>query len=409
MTRMKARRPWPWVTITKKGELALRGGHPWVYAGEVLEVNGAADGGLCDVMGQGKRYLGTGFYNSNSLLRVRVFSDNANDQFDDAFWRRRMQYAVSYRQRVMGEGFSSCRLVYGDADGLPGLTVDKFEDMLVVQVMCLGIDLIKEKLLGLLCEVLAGQGVPVRAVYERSEGALRQKEGLADVSGFLPLGTSRGQVQDNTVIITENGIKYRVDIAEGQKTGFFLDQKYNRLVTAQLAQGLTVLDCFTHTGAFALNCLKHGAQSVTCVDSSQEALDRAQENAVLNGMEDHISFVRADALQWLPQQQKQTYDMVILDPPAFAKKRTAAANAFNGYRDINRAGLMLLKRGGFLATASCSHHMPREQFLRAVQQAAQATGLRLKQIAALGAAPDHPVLMGVPENEYLKFYLFQAV
>lgn len=407
---MKDERPWPWVEVTRKGELALKGGHPWVYAGEVTGQHGVEDGGLCDVRA-GRRYLGTGFYNGRSLLRVRVFSDNANDRFDDAFWKRRMQYAVDCRRRVMGGGFSACRLVFGDADGIPGLTVDKFEDMLVAQVMCLGVERIKDRLLALLCDVLAEGGDPVRAVYERSEGALRAKEGLEDAAGFLPLGTSGGRVADPNVIITENGVRYRVDIAEGQKTGFFLDQKDNRRAVARVARGLHVLDCFAHTGAFALNCLLAGAASATCVDASREALERAQENAALNGVSDRITFVRADALQWLPEQaaQGRRFDLVILDPPAFAKLRTATAHAFNGYRDINRAGLSLLRRGGYLATASCSHFMSRESFLAAVRQAAQASHIRLRQLLASGPAPDHPALLGVPETEYLKFHLFQGV
>ncbi len=408
---MKTERPWPFVTITSKGEKALKAGHLWVYAGEVTGLEGAVDGQLCDVFGQGRRYLGTGFYNSRSLLRVRVVSTNANDRFDDAFWRRRLQYAVDYRRRVMGADFSACRLIYGDADGFPGLTVDKFEDLLVVQVMCLGMDALKDMLLRALCEVLLAGGTPVRGVYERSEGALREKEGLPDSAGFLPVVGDGAAPADPTVIIMENGVKYRVDIAEGQKTGFFLDQKYNRRAAAALAQGLHVLDCFTHTGAFALNCLKNGAASVTCVDASQEALDRARENAELNGVLDRMTFVRADALKWLPEQaaQRKQFDMVILDPPAFAKVRTAAGNAMNGYRDINRHGLALLKRGGYLATASCSHHMPRDMFLRAVMQAAQEAGVTLRQIEARGPSPDHPVLLGMPETEYLKFYLMQAV
>lgn len=406
---MKTERSWPFVTITPKGERALKGGHLWVYEGEVTGTQDAADGQLCDVFGQGRRYLGTGFYNSRSMLRVRVISVNANDRFDDAFWRRRIQYAVDCRRRVMGADFSACRLIYGDADGFPGLTVDKFSDLLVVQVMCLGMDGIKDRLMRTLCEVLLEGGTPVRGVYERSEGALRQKEGLMDSAGFLPV--MEGPAPDPGVIITENGVQYRVDIAAGQKTGFFLDQKYNRRAVAALAKDLHVLDCFSHTGAFALNCLLNGAASATCVDASQEALDQARENAQRNGVADRITFVRADALKWLPEQAARhtQFDLVILDPPAFAKVRTAAANAFNGYRDINRHGLSLLRRGGFLATTSCSHHLPREMFLRAVTQAAQDAGLTLRQLESRGAAPDHPVLLSMPETEYLKFYLLQAV
>lgn len=407
---MKATRPWPSVTITEKGERALAGGHPWVYGGEVTAGENCADGELCDIKSAKGRYLGTGFYNSHSLLRVRLISRNANDLFDEAFWARRVQYAVDYRQSVMGEDFSACRLIFGEADWFPGLTVDKFGDMLVAEVQCLGIDRLRGVIFPLIKRALEERGCPVRGLYERSEGGLRAKEGMEERTGFYAFeGTP---IPDSAVVtIVENGVRYRVDIAEGQKTGFFLDQKYNRRQVARLAKGKRVLDCFTHTGSFGLNCALHGAASVHMVDASQEALDMAKVNAELNGVSALTTFERADILKWLPRQaeEKKKYDLIILDPPAFAKLRKATANAEKGYRDINRAGMLLLNRGGYLATATCSHFMPRELFERALMHAALEAKVQLRQVEARQQAPDHPILMGVPETEYLKFYIFQVV
>lgn len=407
---MKTNRPWPYVTVTEKGERALRSGHPWVYEGEVVSQEGCVDGELCDVFSRKQRYLGTGFYNSHSLLRVRVFSRNANDLFDEAFWARRVQYAIDYRKKVMGEDFSACRLIFGDADQFPGLTVDLFQDMLAAEVQCHGMDKLRPLIFPLIRAELQKHGITVRGLYERSEGHLRAKENLPERTGFFPFEGVAAPDSATTTIV-ENGVQYRVDMAEGQKTGFFLDQKYNRRATARLARGLTVLDCFTHTGSFALNCALHGALSVHCVDASQEALTMAQQNAQLNGVEDRLTFEKADALKWLPAmaESKQKYDLVILDPPAFAKTRKNTYNAEKGYRDINYNGLRLVNRGGFLATATCSHFMPSDLFLRAVTRAAQDAGVMLRQIEARSQSPDHPILLGVPETEYLKFYLFQVV
>lgn len=407
---MKTQRPWPWVEITPKGERALRGGHPWVYEGEVTALEGCRDGELCDVFSNKRRYLGTGFYNSASLLRVRVISRNANDLFDEAFWARRVRYAVDYRFAVMGPDVSACRLIFGEADLFPGFTVDRFEDILVAEVQSLGIDNLRGVLFPLIMEALREKGAPVRGIYERSEGGLRQKEGMEQRSGFFPL-PGMDMPQDAAAEITENGVRYHVDVAAGQKTGFFLDQKYNRRAAAALANGRKVLDCFTHTGSFALNCALRGAASVHCVDASQEALDMAARNAQLNGVLDKLTFEKADALKWLPQQveKREKYDLVILDPPAFAKARRDTANARRGYQEINMRGMQLVSRGGFLATASCSHHMPRALLEQALLEASLEAGVQLKLVEGRGQSPDHPVLLGVPETEYLKFYIFQVV
>ena len=407
---MKTERPWPSLIVTKKGEKALSEGHPWVYAGEVITCEGCEDGELCDIKSEKGRYLGTGFYNSHSLLRARLISRNANDLFDEAFWARRVQYAIDYRQTVMGEDFASCRLIYGEADQFPGLTVDKFEDMLVAEVQCLGIDKLRGVLFPLIKKTLKERGYAVRGLYERSQGALRAKEGMEERTGFFAFDDA--PFPDSAVVtIEENGVRYLVDVAEGQKTGFFLDQKYNRRQVARLAKGKTVLDLFTHTGSFGLNCALGGALSVHMVDASQEALDMASANAALNGVGERCSFEKADILKWLPAQveEKRKYDLVILDPPAFAKMRRAVKNAEKGYRDINRAGMQLLNRGGYLATATCSHFMPRELFEHALHRAAREAGVQLRQVEARGQAPDHPILIGVPETEYLKFYIFQVV
>ncbi len=408
---MKASRPFPYVKITNKGTKALKGGHPWVYEGEVVGVHGCIDGEICDVFSESGTYLGSGFYNSHSLLRVRVISTNANDRFDEAFFARRIDYALTYRQHVMGEDFSCCRLIFGDADQFPGLTVDRFGPYLVAEVMSLGIEKRKPMLFSLLLENLRQRGEQVLGLFERSQGGLRQKEGLENYVGWFKDSINPPPSIDH-VDIVENGIKYRVDFGSGQKTGFFLDQKYNRLAVAKLAKGLDVLDCFTHTGAFALNCLKHGAKSVHLVDASQDALNMAKFNSSLNDFpQECMTFTKADALKWLPEQvqDKMKYDLVILDPPAFTKSRRTIKGAEKGYQDINHWGLRLVRRGSYFATASCSHFMSRELFDKAIFQAALLAGVQLRLIEARSQSPDHPILIGVPETEYLKMNLYQVI
>ena len=406
---MKATRPWPSVTITEKGERALAGGHPWVYGGEVTAGENCADGELCDVKSAKGRYLGTGFYNSHSLLRVRLISRNANDLFDEAFWARRVQYAVDYRQSVMGEDFSACRLIFGEADWFPGLTVDKFGDMLVAEVQCLGIDRLRGVIFPLIKRALEERGCPVRGLYERSEGGLRAKEGMEERTGFYAFeGTP---IPDSAVVtIVENGVRYRVDIAEGQKTGFFLDQKFNRLAAAQIGKGRHVLDCFTHTGAFALNIAKGGAASVTALDISKEAVEMTAHNAKQNGLA--VEAVEADVFDFLTELDKKkdhSYDYIVLDPPAFTKSGKTVHEAFRGYKEINYRAMKILPRGGYLATCSCSHFMGEELFVKMVKEAARDAGVTLRQIEFRQQAPDHPILMTVPETYYLKFFLFQIV
>ena len=399
------------VSVTPKGERALRQGHPWVYGEEITASEGSwSNGDIVDVLSARGKWLGAGFINDHSKIRVRIISRNTNDRFDEAFFRRRIRYALQYRQRVMGADFGACRLIFGEADQFPGLTVDRFEDILVAEVLSLGIDRRKELLFRLLAEELEGLGAAVRAVYERSDSPLRAKEGLENVSGFVSLPGLETE-PDGHVLITENGIRYAVDYIHGQKTGFFLDQKYNRLAAAKLAKGRRVLDCFTHTGAFALNAAMAGAERVTAVDISGEALRQAERNAELNGLTDRIDFLQADVFRFLTDAAKGAadWDYIILDPPAFTKSGATADSAYRGYREINRRAMQLLPRGGYLATCSCSHFMPAARFEEMLRDAAGDAQVSLRQIEARQQAPDHPILWGVPETDYLKFYLFQVV
>ena len=403
-------RPYIPVTVTGKCEKFIRGGHLWVYHDEVLNIGGYyVNGDIVDVYTQKGRYLGSGYINDNSKIRVRIISRNANDRFDEAFYRRRVRYAVDYRLTVMQEDFSSCRLIFGEADGFPGLTVDKFEDILVAQVLCMGTDRVKDMIFRALADILGEKGRPVRAIYERNDVRVRELEGLEEYKGFYPLdGLSRDL--SGEVIITENGIRYNVDYINGQKTGFFLDQKYNRLAAARLAKGMRVLDCFTHTGAFALNAAKY-AEHVTAVDISQSAVDMARRNAELNGIT-NVELVTAnvfDLLSELVREGKHPYDMVILDPPAFTKSRSATRSAERGYKEINLKAMRLLPRGGYLATCSCSHFMPDELFRKMLDSAAADAGVSLRQIECRQQAADHPILRGVEETDYLKFYILQVV
>ena len=440
---MKAQRTFPVFTVTKKAEYSLKAGHPWVYAEEITSesagtASGSADtdapagmpggspdadvqnGCIADVCSAKGTYLGSGFVSLHSKIRVRLLSTNANDTFDEAFFRRRIRYALDYRKTVMGEDISACRLIHGESDGMPGLTVDRYEDFLSVQVLSFGMEIRKEMIYRLLTEELAADGVSIRGIMERNDVAIRGKEGLPQYKGwyeadFLPAPPDSPETE-----ICENGIIYTVDVKDGQKTGFFLDQKYNRLAAAKIAKGKRVLDCFTHTGSFALNAAKGGAEHVTAVDVSQFAVDMAKRNAERNGLADRMDFVCADVFELLPElaDRKKAaaagkslgpYDMIILDPPAFTKSRKTVHNAEKGYKEINYRAMKLLPRGGYLATCSCSHFMEHALFEKMLRSAAADAGVQLKLIEERRQAPDHPVLLNVPETDYLKFYLFQVV
>lgn len=409
---MKQQREYPRFIITQKGTRWVENGHPWIYAQEVLSEEGTAEnGGLADAVSEKGKYLGTGLVSRQSKIRLRLVSRNANDRFDAAFWKRRLKYAWDYRKTVMGEDISCCRVIFGEADGFPGLTVDRFSDILVTQTLSVGMEKLKPMLFPLLVQLLEEDGQKITGLYERNDVAIRELEGLEQNRGWFPLpGKS---IPESTVTeICENGIFYSVDVENGQKTGFFLDQKYNRLAVAKLAKGKRVLDCFTHTGSFALNAARGGAAHVTAVDVSASAIEMARSNAIRNGLEAQMDFLTADVFDLLPRleaEKQKPYDFIILDPPAFTKSRKTVHNAEKGYKEINLRALRLLPRGGYLATASCSHFMPSELFEKMLRSAALDAGVELRQIEARQQSPDHPILWNVPETDYLKFYLFQVV
>ena len=409
---MKQPRPYPVYAVTPKAERSLTAGHPWVYGEEIIREPETApeNGALVDVVSRRGSYLGTGLLSLHSKIRIRLLSRSANDRFDEAFWRRRLEYAWACRRTVMGpEDLDCCRIVFGEADQLPGLTVDRFHDILVTQTMSYGMELRKDVIFPALAEVLRADGQEIRGIYERNDVSLREREGLAEGKGWYRLPGEEPPAETRT-LIRENGVAYEVDFENGQKTGFFLDQKYNRRAAAKLARGKRVLDCFTHTGSFALNAALGGAEHVTAVDVSQAAVDLARANAVRNGLEDRMDFLCADVFDLLPTLEgKHDYDFIILDPPAFTKSRKTTDNAMRGYKEINYRAMKLLPRGGYLATASCSHFATEERFIQMLRQAAADAGRQLRQIEARQQAPDHPILWNVEETNYLKFFLFQVV
>ena len=390
--------------ILKKGEgRTLKAGGAWIFDNEIDKVEGTPeDGSLVEVRDFDGYGMGTGFYNSRSKIRVRMMSRKAGQPIDRDFLRMRVQNAWDYRKKTVDT--SSCRIIFGEADFLPGLVVDKFSDVLVVQSLALGIDRMKEEILSLLVEVLRADGVEIRGIYERSDAKVREQEGLPRQKGFI------GAEFPTRVQIVENGVRYEVDVEDGQKTGFFLDQKYIRLAIQRLCRDARVLDCFTHTGSFALNAGIAGASSVLGVDASQLAVDQARINAELNGLSDRVQFQCADVFDLLPELERQgeQFDVVILDPPAFAKSRASVKNATRGYRDINLRGMKLVRDGGYLATCSCSHFMTYELFTQTIAQAARSAHVRLRQVEYRTQAPDHPILWAADESYYLKFYIFQV-
>ena len=389
----------------RRGEgRAFKAGGPWIYDNEIGEIVGQpADGDVIRIEDYNGYPLGVGFLNRASTIAVRVLSRRADTAIDAAFLESRVRAAWQYRKDTVDT--SSCRIIFGEADFLPGLVVDKFADVLVVESLALGIDRMKSTILKLLVDILAEDGVAIRGIYERSDAKVRLKEGMERVKGFL------SEPFDPVVEIVENGVRYLVDVAEGQKTGFFLDQKYNRLAIQPLAKNGRVLDCFTHTGAFALNAAKGGAREVLGVDASQLGVDQATRNAELNGMSDRVRFECHDVFELLPALEKQgeKFDLVILDPPAFTKSRASVKKAVTGYREINLRGIRLVKNGGYLATCSCSHFMTPELLAKTIGEAARDAHRRLRQVEYRTQAPDHPVLWGADQSLYLKFYIFQVL
>ena len=392
------------IVTLKKGEgRTLKSGGAWVFDNEIDAITGNYENGADVIVRDFDGYpMGRGFINNASKIRVRMMTRNVDQEIDEEFLRMRVKNAWEYRKKVIDT--ESCRVIFGEADFLPGLVVDKFTDVLVVQSLALGIDKYKIQIVELLKEIMAEDGIRIRGVYERSDAKVRQQEGMERIKGFI------GEAFDTKVPIVENGVKYMVDVKDGQRTGFFLDQKENRKVVGNLSRGFEVLDCFTHTGSFALNAALDGAVHVTGVDASQLAVNQARENAVLNGVENFVDFVCADVFEYLPDLEKEgkKFDLVVLDPPAFTKSRNSIKNAVKGYREINIRGLKLVKDGGYLATCSCSHFMDYERFTETIQQAARSAHKRLRQVEFRTQAPDHPILWAADESYYLKFYIFQV-
>lgn len=390
--------------ILKKGEgRLLKSGGMWIFDNEISKVKGDyKNGDIVNVLDFGDYPMGKGFINGNSKIRVRMLTRNPEAEIDGNFFRERVRNAWEYRKKTVDT--SCCRVIFGEADFLPGLVVDKFSDVLVVQSLALGIDIHKKLIMSLLVEEMKKDGIEIRGVYERSDAKVRSLEGMPRTKGFL------GKAFDTDVIITENGVKYHVDIENGQKTGFFLDQKYNRLAIQKLCNGASVLDCFTHTGSFALNAGIAGAESVLGVDVSELAVEQATKNAELNGLSDKVKFICRDIFELLPELEEkgEKFDVVILDPPAFAKSQNSVKNATKGYREINLRAMKLVKDGGFLATCSCSHFMTYELFTKTIGQAAKNVHKRLRQVEFRTQAPDHPILWAADESYYLKFYIFQV-
>lgn len=393
------------IVTLKKGEgRTLKAGGMWVFDNEIESIMGRFENGSIVTVHDFDGYpMGRGFINQNSKIRIRLMTRNVNQEIDHEFLRDRVRMAWEYRKKTVETG--SCRVVFGEADFLPGLVIDKFSDVLVVESLALGIDRFKLEIVELLKEELQKDGIRIRGVYERSDAKVRLNEGMERVKGFL------SEEFDTNVEIVENGVKYLVDVKDGQKTGFFLDQKYNRLAIQKLCKGARVLDCFTHTGSFALNAAIAGAKEVTGVDASELAVEQAAKNAALNGVQDRAKFICRDVFELLPELEKQgeKYDVVILDPPAFTKSRNSVKNAIKGYREINLRAMKLVKDGGFLATCSCSHFMTYELFTETIGQAARNVHKRLRQVEFRTQAPDHPILWAADESYYLKFYIFQVV
>lgn len=395
----------------RKGEgRLLKSGGLWVFDNEIDVISGSYNNGdMVEVVDFDDYFMGYGFINDNSKIRVRIMSRRKEHIVNDELIKERVRNAWEYRKTVMKQNnqpdIGSCRVIFGEADFLPGITIDKYEDVLVVECLALGMEQFKLTIVDVLKELMLLDGIKIRGVYERSDANERIKEGLKKYKGFI------GEEFDTNVEIVENGVHYMVDVVNGQKTGFFLDQKYNRLAMQRICQGKKVLDCFTHMGTFALNAGIAGAKEVTGLDISEYAISQATENAKRNNLQDTVKFRTANVLDELPRlyENGEKYDVVILDPPAFTKSREATKNAIKGYREVNMKGMKLVKDGGYLATCSCSHFMTQELFTKTIGEAARAVHKRLRQVEFRTQAPDHPILWASNESYYLKFYIFQVV
>lgn len=422
---MKQARPYPRIVVTRKAARSLKAGHPWVFEGEVLEAEPCANGSVVDVFEENGTWQGAGLLSQESKIRVRIVTRNANDRVDEAFWARRVAWAWEHRKVAMSgralpgcePDTNACRVVFSEADGMPGLIVDRYEHVLVAQVGTVGMELLRPTIYPLLLQTLQADGQDVRCIYERNDSPARTKEGLPQYKGWWD-GEAAEVPESARIKVVENGLVFDLDIENSQKTGFFLDQKYNRRAVRQIAGGRRVLDCFCHVGPFGLNAAAGGADFVRCVDVSQTAIDLAAENARLNGLDDRMDFTCANVLEYLPElrqerarlrEQGGPFDLIVLDPPAFTKSRGTIKHAAKGYREINYEAMRLLPRGGYLATCSCSHFMTRDLLAEAIADAAHQANVQLKQVEERQQAPDHPILWGVPESHYLDFFVFQVV
>ncbi len=428
---MKQARPYPQVIVTRKAARALKAGHPWVFEGEVLRTVAAADGTpvtngcVVDVFEENGTWQGAGLISKQSKIRVRLVTRNANDRVDEDFWARKIAWSWAHRKVCMGSralpgcepDTNCCRVIFSEADGMPGLIVDRYESVLVCQVGTVGMELLRPVIYPLLLKTLVDDGQDVRAIYERNDSPARAKEGLPQTKGWWE-GLGASTPESARIEVVENGLKFDLDIENSQKTGFFLDQKYNRRAVRQIAAGRRVLDCFCHVGPFGLNAAAGGADFVRCVDVSQTAIDLAAANARLNGLDQTMDFTCANVLEYLPElardkkrlkEEGGPFDLIVLDPPAFTKSRGTVGHASKGYRDINYQAMRLLPRGGYLATCSCSHFMTRDLLAEAIADAAHQANVQLKQVEERQQAPDHPILWGVPESHYLDFFIYQVV
>lgn len=422
---MKQARPYPRIAVTRKAARSLKAGHPWVFEGKVLEAEPCANGSVVDVFEENGTWQGAGLLSQESKIRVRIVTRNANDRVDEAFWARRVAWAWEHRKVAMGgralpgcePDTNACRMVFSEADGMPGLIVDRYEHVLVAQVGTVGMELLRPTIYPLLLQTLQADGQDVRCIYERNDSPARAKEGLPQYKGWWD-GEASEVPESARIKVVENGLVFDLDIENSQKTGFFLDQKYNRRAVRQIAGGRRVLDCFCHVGPFGLNAAAGGADFVRCVDVSQTAIDLAAENARLNGLDDRMDFTCANVLEYLPElrqdrarlrEQGGPFDLIVLDPPAFTKSRGTIKHAAKGYREINYEAMRLLPRGGYLATCSCSHFMTRDLLAEAIADAAHQANVQLKQVEERQQAPDHPILWGVSESHYLDFFVFQVV
>ena len=402
------KRNYPLITITEKGEDFIESGNNWVYENEVISISKEHNNGdIVDVISKKGKYLGTGFISDLSKIRVRIFSKNANDVFDYDFFKRRIKYAIDYRLTVLND-ITCGRMIFGEADGFPGLTVDKYNDILVTQITTIGLDMRRDIIFKGMLEAFKDLDIKISAIYERNDVNSRALDGLELYKGYYYADADFNTEQHET-IIEENGVKYYVDYVNGQKTGYFLDQRFNRELVGKIAHGKKVLDCFTHTGSFGLNCALNGAERVVSVDLSPLAVEQSKRNAKLNGLDQKVEYVRADVFDYLDTVKKREYDLIILDPPAFTKSRATIMSAYNGYKRINSKAMQLLGKGGYLVTCSCSHFMNEDLFVKMLLEAAKENNMTLKQISYSQQGKDHPILLSSNQTDYLKFYILQLM